>query len=287
MRRFGWALRRELWENRWLWLAPAYMAAALLLGFVVYAFRRLPVGVAALASAATAHGFDPAVEPYEVVEGLMMGVGLLLAFFYCADALYGERRDRSILLWKSLPVSDLETVLAKACVPVLVLPVIVSALTVALHVVMLLASSAILAAHGQSVAELWSRVRPASNALGLVFHLVVMHGLTAAPLYAWLLLVSAWAPRAPIAWGILLPLAIAFLERMAFGSGRFTALLAAVLGGGSSASRTPSSDGVRMIPMPSIAQWEVFVAPGFWVGLAVAALFLVATVRLRRSAQPI
>ena len=66
---------------------------------------------------------------------------LFVVIFYCLDALYGERRDRSILFWKSLPVSDLTTVLAKASIPLVVLPLVVFAITVAVQLAMLLLSS--------------------------------------------------------------------------------------------------------------------------------------------------
>jgi hypothetical protein len=68
-----------------------------------------------------------------------MAVTFLVALFYCLDALYGERRDRSILFWKSLPVSDITTVLSKASIPVVVVPLSAFALTVATHLVMLVA----------------------------------------------------------------------------------------------------------------------------------------------------
>ena len=61
--------------------------------------------------------------------------------FYCLDALYGERRDRSILFWKSLPVSDLTTVLSKASIPIVVLPLLTFAVTVATQLIMLLSAA--------------------------------------------------------------------------------------------------------------------------------------------------
>ena len=55
--------------------------------------------------------------PYDMAAGLLMLDLLIVGVFYCLDALHGERRDRSMLFWKSLPVSDLTTVLAKASIP--------------------------------------------------------------------------------------------------------------------------------------------------------------------------
>ena len=66
-----------------------------------------------------------------------MLTAFLVGVFYCLDALHGERRDRSILFWKSLPVSDLTTVLAKASVPCRVLPPRAFALALATQLMLL------------------------------------------------------------------------------------------------------------------------------------------------------
>jgi len=147
IRNFYWALRRELWENRWLWLAPSAVALVLAIGVATYAFR-ITGPMRAIAAVAALHQRQAVSQPYDVVAGLMMAIGLIVAAIYCVDALYGERRDRSILLWKSLPVSDAMTVLAKLAIPVLVLPVMIWALTIAVQLVLLLLSAAVLTAHG-------------------------------------------------------------------------------------------------------------------------------------------
>ncbi|NUQ20185.1 MAG: ABC transporter permease [Gemmatimonadaceae bacterium] len=286
MRRLIWNLRRELWENRWLWVAPASIAAVLFTGFVAYALGSLPAQVAGVAAVLTAHSGNHLREPYEVVSGVMMGIGLLVAVIYCVDALYGERRDRSVLLWKSLPVSDPETVLAKLCIPTIVLPAIVWGLTVVLQLGMLLASTAVLAAHGQSATMVWSSSRVFADAGPLLYHLVALHGIATSPIYAWILLVSAWAPRAPLAWAILPPVAIGVLERVALGTTRFAALVLGPLGGGgaTSTAAAPGNGGMMRLMSPTLGQ--LLVAPGFWAGLAVAGLFVLGAARLRRSAQP-
>ena len=74
---------------------------------------------------------DTIEQPYDVAALLLMVTAFIVAVFYCLDALHGERRDRSILFWKSLPVSDLTTVLSKASIPLVVLPLIIFAITVA------------------------------------------------------------------------------------------------------------------------------------------------------------
>ena len=274
IRRLLWAVRRELWESRWLYIAPASMAVVLLIGFAAYAFR-LPDHPTR----------QVAVEPYDAVAGLMMIAGLLVSIIYCVDALYSERRDRSILLWKSLPVSDSLTVVAKLFIPIVLLPLLVWALTVGVHLNMLLINSAVLATRGQSVGELWLQVQPLSNSLLLLYHLLALHGLSAAPLYAWMILVSAWAPRAPLAWAILPPVAVGFLERIAFGTVHFAELMLSRLAGGLENVNTPPG-GALMDSMTLLPLGQFLIAPRLWVGFAITAVFVAGSIRLRRLAHP-
>ena len=94
---------------------------------------------------------DPAKQraaiemPYDIAAMMMIFAVFIVGVFYCLDALHGERRDRSILFWKSLPVSDLTTVLSKVTIPLVVLPLIAFAFIVCVQISMLLISSANLA----------------------------------------------------------------------------------------------------------------------------------------------
>src|SRR5207249_6135668 len=96
--------------------------------------------------------------PYDIVAMMIIITAFIVGVFYCLDALHGERRDRSILFWKSLPVSDLTIVLSKASVPVLILPLLAFAITVATQSIMLLLSTAVLLVSGESVAMFWARL---------------------------------------------------------------------------------------------------------------------------------
>src|SRR5207247_11051979 len=98
-----------------------------------------------------------AVEmPYNVAAMMLIFTAFIVGVFYCLDALHGERRDRSILFWKSLPVSDLTTLLSKATIPLAVLPLITFAIIVVTQFVMLLWTSALLILHGMSPASTWT-----------------------------------------------------------------------------------------------------------------------------------
>jgi len=202
-----WALRREFWESRWIYLAPLAVAALFLFGFLI-SIIHLPHEMRALAGLDPAKQRDTILQPYDMAASLLMGTFILITMFYCIEALQRERRDRSILFWKSMPVSDLTTVLAKASIPLLVLPILSFVITVVTQSVMLLLSSMVLLANGLSVSPLWTQLQLPQVLVMLLYHLVTAHMLWFAPFYAWLLLVSAWARRAPFLWAILPPLAI-------------------------------------------------------------------------------
>ena len=283
-RRLLWSVRREIWENRSIYLAPLAVAALFLVGFFV-SLVRLPASMRAASALAPIQRQAAIEQPYVLAAIMLMAISILVAVFYSVDALYGERRDRSILFWKSMPVSDRTTVLAKASIPILVLPLVTFAVTVATQFLMLLTSSAILAASGMSVGALWRDV-PFFEISGIhLSHIVGFHGIWWAPLYGWLLLVSAWAKRAPFLWATLPPVAIGAVEKIAFGTSHFGLFLQDHFLGG---PVTGGSGGGMSMDMLGEGPWGRFLLdPGLYVGLAVTAMFLLAAVWLRRSRGPI
>jgi len=223
--------------------------------------------------------------PYDIVAGLMMASAMLVGAFYCLDALYGERRDRSVLFWKSLPVSDATTVLSKASIPLIVLPLIAFAVAVITQLIMLLLSSAVLLASGVSVATLWSRLSLPEMSLLLLYHLVTVHAIWPAPIYAWLLLVSAWARRTPFLWAVLPPAAIGVLEKVIFNTTHFASWLGNRVSGGGLEAITPP-DSFPTHPMTHLTPGIFLSSPGLWIGLAMAAALLGGAIRLRRYRGP-
>jgi ABC-2 type transport system permease protein len=278
------SVKRELWEYRSIYLAPLAIAGVILLGnlFVLGAVPRIMRNAAAL-DPALQH--EAIVRPYHFAAALIMGAAFIVSIFYSLDALYGERRDRSILFWKSLPVSDLTTVLAKASIPLLVLPMVAFAITVVTTSIMLLLSSLVLLASGLSVSTLWSELAVYQSIGTLLYHLVTVHMLWYAPIYAWLLLISAWARRAPFLWAVLPPLAIGIFEKIVFHSAHFAAFMAYRVGGGREA--VDSMQGNSALGHVHLTPGTFLATPGLWIGLAVAAIFLVAAARLRRHRGPI
>jgi ABC-2 type transport system permease protein len=230
---------------------------------------------------------NPIAQHYLVSAGMMMLTTLAVGVFYSLDALYGERRDRSILFWKSLPVSDLTTVLSKAITPVVILPLVTFAITVMMQWIMLLVSSAVLLGNGLSAAPIWTHASMFEKWLVLLYHFLTVHGLWYAPIYGWLLLVSAWARRAPFLWAVLPPLAVAVAEKIAFNTWHFGTMVSARMIGGGGGSEEFMTAYLSMDPLMHFSPGAFLMSPGLWIGLAVAAAFLAAAVRLRRYRDPI
>ena len=270
-----WSVRRELWENRWIYIAPVVAAALYLVAFVISAVRmRVHRELASVLFSGSR---------FELAPALIMGVTLIVGVFYSLDALYGERRDRSILFWKSLPVADVTAVISKLAIPILVLPLLSYVITIATQFVMLVLSTVIFAGSDVSVAMLWADVSFFRVPLIWLYHLVTVHGLFYAPLYAWLLLISAWAPRAPFLWAFLPPFVIYGVERIAFNTTYFWSMLQYRLTGPGGGMNTEHHQDFTSTLIPH----HFLSTPGLWTGLVVAAVFLYATVQLRRSRGPI
>jgi ABC-2 type transport system permease protein len=281
-----WSVRRELWEYRSIYLAPLAAAAVVLFGFLISTVT-LPSRMRAAFALDPVEQRGAIVGPYDIATGLILGTAVVVVVFYCLDALHAERRDRSILFWKSLPVSDLTTVLSKAIIPLVVLQLLPFAIVVATHFIMLLLSSAVLAGSGLSVGALWTQLSLFQMSLMLLYHLVTVHALWYAPIYAWMLLVSAWARRAALLWAFLPPIAICVVEKIAFNTSRFAALLKYRVTGGAEAMAHSGAGMFPVGPGMHLTPGRFLSTPGLWLGLAVAAAFLAAAVRLRRYREPI
>ena len=269
-----WSVRRELWENRSIYLAPLAAVGLILAGFLISTFHLH----AALM-------LNP-MQPFDFAALLLMGVAFIVAVFYCLEALHGERRDRSVLFWKSLPVSDLTTVLAKATIPLVVIPLLTFAVTVATQLLMLVLGSAAVLASGRSMTDLWAQLPLTQMWMMLLFHLVAVHALWYAPFYGWMLMVSSWARRAAFLWAVLPVVVIGIVERIAFETSHFTSFLQFRFSGSDAFSTTAPGSG-PMHPMTLSLLGEFVSSTGLWTGLAVTAIFLAAAVRMRRYRDPI
>jgi len=231
MNKMQWLIRRELWEHKGMLLwTPA------IIGMVMTVLGSLMM-VATIAktkmrTAMTVNGnevswnavfstrsfgprrmeiIDTVANNYLVTAApLFLALGFLV-FFYCLSALHDDRRDRSVLFWKSLPVSDAQTVLSKVAIALLVAPLIVAAAASLTSLLLVLILSGVLAANGIHVlAELLASPGLYLGPLG-VFGLLPVYFLWALPTVGWLLMVSSWARSKVFLWAVGVPLLLLVL----------------------------------------------------------------------------
>jgi ABC-2 type transport system permease protein len=276
-----WSLRRETWEHRSIWIAPLALAVFLLLAFIS-SLPALERQVAAL------HGPNPEAAhlnvhaPYGAMTMAMLGIVFLVGVFFCADALQGERRDRSVLFWKSLPISDATTVIAKFLVPLALLPLIAFSLALSLHLIFLTLSSIVLLFSGSDVALFVDHVGPIDFNLAALYAAAAMT-LWHAPIYGWLLLVSALARRAAFVWATTPIVAVVAAEYQLYGTVRFFGYVKYMTYGW--VTRTfDFTDPMTMLE--SASPMRLLSTPSLWIGLIFTAGCMAAAVYLRRHREP-
>lgn len=283
-RPFYWSVRRELWENHSIYIAPAVVAGIILFGCLVGSFHLPELRRNALM-------LEPAQQraaierPYDITAMMLIFTAFIVGVFYCLDALHGERRDRSVLFWKSLPVSDVTTVLSKTIVPLAILPLVSFVVIVVTQFAMLLISTAALLPSGLAATS-WANVNLFQQSLILFYSLIAL-ALWHAPIYGWLLLVSGWARRATFLWAVLPLLGIGFFEKITFGSSHFASMVGHRLTGfAAEAFDFRGQHHPEIRALSQLTPGRYLATPDLWIGFAVAALFIFAAVRLRRYRGP-
>jgi ABC-2 type transport system permease protein len=252
-----WSVRRELWENRSIYAAPVVTACIVLFGFFISTITLSHRMRTALALAPGKQR-EVIAMPYNAAAGLILATAFLVGVFYCLDALYGERRDRSILFWKSLPVSDRTTVLAKAAIPLVVLPLFAFALILVTQLLILILNTIVLLGSADHLAALYRNGAFVQSSIALLYGVIVIV-LWHAPVYCWLLLVSGWAKRATFIWAVMPFLAIGVFEVIAFRSSYFFKFLGYRLGGWFMLAFEPHEKG--SLPLELLAS---LTPAGFW-----------------------
>lgn len=283
-------VRREFWEHRALWFAPLAMSV---LWIVIVAFFRIQMGSSQALTVMQGRAIVNVIGWGMSVATLL--VVTIVVTFYLLDALYAERRDRSILFWKSLPVSDSATVLAKFLVAMVIVPL---GAFLAVAVTDLLVRAIIAARGGAGLAmeqaSLWDG-RMWWQAQVLLLIGVVASMLWYAPLAAYLLVVSAWARRSVTLWAVLPPLVLVIVERIAlqtshaweFFADRLSPAVPIMRGIDARLSDGTISIDRNEIVVPGALLKQVDIGAIFLnlpmlLGLAAAVVLLVAAIRLRR-----
>lgn len=285
MNNSNWLIRREFWENRAIWMIPAAFGGLLLLAalFTQVSIPRLT----------TTQESEEAAAAFLVVVGgmfyLVMGV---YSTWYLLDCLYTDRKDRSILFWKSLPVSDVTTVLCKLLVGMVIIPLVYfAAANVTALIAAFILSIRARASIGSSLwnGDVWGQIQV------LWLYVIVTAAVWYLPIAGWLMLVSAWAKRAVMLWAVLPPLLLYFLERVFFGTHMVGQIISRRLTELPKVSFHVSKymwtneggvvDNASGAPVASV--WHLINPSGFftsaetWIGVAIGIAFIVAAIQLR------
>jgi len=285
-------IRREFWEHRALWMAPLVIAVLL----VVCAF---PVHMGPIAHVNAEEGFWSSDSNRRALFALMQWgltvpqyiVMAIVLNFYLLDCLYVERKDRSILFWKSMPVSDAATVASKLLTALVVVPLGVYLLTVVTNLLF----SAIWVARtswGAGGVPMWDTV-VWLKVEALMLYGVIVSIFWYAPLAAYLVLVSAWARRSVFLWATLPPVFAILVERFVFGTHYVTGLIEYRTVGiwhavdlEHSIEHTMTQGHNHIVSLTGVFdKLDVslpFLNIDLWLGLAVAAGFVFAAARIRR-----
>ena len=218
--KFTWLLKREFWEYRGAFFWTPAIVAMVMLAFVLIAL--VIAEVSANRAGVSMNGINFNEISQHLSEGNLaqlhagLDVGLLslgfpigialffVLFSYGVGALYNDRADRSVLFWKSLPISDTETVIAKVVAMALVAPALAVGAMIALHLGFLVVLSLWVLAHGINPLLLWAPTHLVSMWAKLIL-LIPVNALWALPSIGWLLLVSSFVRSKPFLWAFLVP----------------------------------------------------------------------------------
>jgi ABC-2 type transport system permease protein len=286
-------IRREVWENRSLWIAPLVISGVILFAA---AFGSIHFGEGdqpwfGHGAPETLNHFDAGQDKRAAIYGTAMATLTMIqlsvlgvvVFFYLLDSLLTERKDRSILFWKSLPISDAEVVASKALTGLVVAPLYVLAVSavtqLAFGIVWYLRmghsfpANLLVAFDGST----WLQVQVAC--LALVATVILWY----LPIAAYLLLVSVWARKNAFLWAILPWVALEMIEGLLMQSHYLANFVGRRFGGVFLVMNLQNNHSVT----PELGEFlrhlgNVFATGETWLGVLAAAGIFIGVIRIRR-----
>jgi len=293
-------VKREYWEHKGaIFYTPAIMAAIFAGLMLLGTITGNNVSVNGHDSFDYMEYLPQAVEQFENLDeqersnGVQIGLNapmvmfgfvmLIISLFYCLGALYDERKDRSILFWKSLPISDTTTVLSKFVAVCFLIPLFYFGVLAVFQLFLLLFATVVAWFGGSSGVTIWT----SSNLFGVLFNglfSLIITSLWLAPLWGWLMLASSWAKKVAFLWGTLPIFMISVAEGMIFHSSSFIEMVGERIADGFAIlnSNMHYLVGADMFDIHVMRWYEVFSSMEFWAGLFVTAVFLAGAVFTRR-----
>ena len=293
-------IRRELWEHRSLFVVPAVLGLIIVLiemtGQAAVSAFDTHIDMALLGATNISSNVRGAIISVLMIifAGLFVLEMWILTVFYSLDSLYAERKDKSILFWRSMPVTDAEAVISKLLTALVVIPLATLAFIALTHLLVLVVTSIWVGLRGANAWHLiWSAVPLIDNwSATLIF--VPAVSLWLSPFVGWFLLVSAYTKRSPLLFATLPIIVLPMLEKSILKS----SLLADALfvrtanmpiyygdvGFDSLFSKetlmTASEHGISLVAMLDVGGF--LTSSGLWLGLVVCGLFTTAAIYVRR-----
>ncbi len=285
MSTYVWLVRREFWENRAIWIIPAAIGVLLTL--------------ASLFGTVEATFFDSPERTRSMAGMMFLAFGALFfaamslySYWYLLDCLYADRKDRSVLFWKSLPITDAATVLSKLFVALIAIPVVYFA---AADLASLLAAFVLsVRAHSLLANALWQPdVWLQLQAVWV--YVILTSAIWYLPITGWLLLVSAWARRSVMLWSMLPPLAVILAERLLIGTHvclsviyeRLVGYAYWAFSGPAHADQWPAgwsaaeAAGAAPTIWRLLNPWGFLSSPATWIGILIGVALIVASIQVR------
>lgn len=294
-------IRRELWEHPAIYVTPLAIAVVIslltLTGQVtVSAFgEAVDLAIVGAQNVGEGHRANVLTGVLTVVTSVFAVGAWIIMVFYCLDALYAERKDKSILFWRSMPITDAESVISKLLTALLAIPLITLLIVVFTHLVILALGSVWVMIKGGDAGHLiWGPVQLADVWLACLMLALVLP-LWLSPFLGWFLFVSAFSKRAPFLTAFLPILILPMLEKLLTGTHFFYDALF------TRSVRPPIVEFEQFewmenesadMPMPlgdevfslssQIDLGHFLASPSLWAGLLVCGLFTVAAIYVRR-----
>jgi len=301
-------LQRELWEHRSIYVTPAAIGLIVCLmmitGQVSVSAMGEPLDFVLLGAAAVTENLRATA-----LTGLLTFISMPLLFsmgilitFYSLDCLYSERKDRSILFWRSIPITDSETVTSKLLTAFVVIPLVTFLLIIITQLVVLLIASVWVSIRGADAWYLIWSAAPLLDSWTVTFITMLAVPLWLSPFIGWFLFVSAFTKRAPFLTAFMPLILLPMIETIFLPSSYLATAFA------NRAKFPLFSFDVNNMPEPVRIAWEsedflsivkaiaesgtsllsfvdlkaFFASPGLWAGIIVCGLLATAAIYLRR-----
>ena len=308
MNKITWLIKRELWEHRdGFVFAPAIvalllvavMAAWVFAGVVLHGNMHLSLNGVEINISNTqlaATQLDALRASFGVgfsfISILLLGLNGFVVFFYCLGSLFDERKDRSILFWKSLPVSDAMTVVSKVLTATVVAPLITIAITTSTVIILLILAAIALGWAGQSVALL---LTPSIALMPVkLVSILPVQILWALITVGWLMMISSMVKSKPFLYAVGTPvLGLTLLGvinasfKLGLPMGELTNAALRLLSGTIPRSWNfivAANDANESFGAYISQEWATSSVNGLWQGAAVGVVMVYIAIRIRQRA---